>query len=236
MKLMSRFVPLLSVLVVFFGAGSVQAVVTSACSVNSIADETCSLAVDQLLPTQLSYGDIEVARRAEKIAAMSARDLAQYKVDHTVPIVVGPGAKMYILDHHHFALALARVKGRHVAILAKITANLGNVPSADFWNEMVQHQWIYLIDENGQGPQPLTSLGTDLFQLKNDSFRSLAWGARKLGGYEDTDVPHADFLWANFFRTSFRRADVDANFDVLAAQAEHLAHSPQARNLPGYIP
>ena len=230
----SKIVFLASV-IALWGAAA-QAVVTTPCSVSSVADETCSISVDQLFPTQLTYGEIEVARRAEKIADMSARELAEYKREHTVPIVVGPGSRMYVLDHHHYSLALARAKGRRSTVIASVTANLANISTQDFWNEMAQHQWIYLFDENGQGPQPLASLGANLFQLKNDSFRSLAWRARKLGGYEDTEVPRADFLWANFFRAYFRRADVDSDFDTIAAQAEELAHSPQARHLPGYIP
>ncbi len=68
--------------------------------------------------------------------------------------------------------------------------------------------------------------------MTDDPYRSLAWAVNSEGGYEDSDVPYADFYWADFFR---ERIDI-RDFKKATAEGVKLAHSPEAKGLPGYTP
>ena len=78
-----------------------------------IADESsCQIALNQLRPTQLTYGQIEVERRQVKFEAMSPSEKEKFIEEHVIPIVKGPGNKLYMLDHHHFGeIRLPQRKG-----------------------------------------------------------------------------------------------------------------------------
>jgi hypothetical protein len=210
------------------------AIVSDDCSVHSARGVTCSVTVDQLHPTQLTYGAIEVDRRAAKIADMSDSKRRAYLQNHVIPLVVGPQGVLYVTDHHHFAMAYAQVVGNDAAVLATIQENWAALTPASFWAQMAVAQYTYLYDEHGDGPLTPAALSADLFSLRDDPFRSLAWGVRSNDGYDDTTVPHADFQWANFLRQRFDAQAVTTAFDATVTQATAVAHSAAARGLPGY--
>lgn len=226
---------ILGLLLLFLDHGGASFAADAAiCGLTSSTGERCAIAVDQIRPTQLTFGAIEVERRAVKLGAMSDEALQRYLERHLVPVVVAPDGGIYITDHHHLALALATAAGRSALISAVIVENWSSESPSQFWRKMQAANLVYLYDERGEGPRPLTSLPVSLFGLKDDPFRSLAWGVNNNGGYNDTDVPYADFKWANFFRTRLDRTEVQENFDAAVEAATKLAHSPDARDLPGY--
>jgi hypothetical protein len=206
------------------------------CTAQSARGVTCGVAIDQLHPTQLTYGAIEVERRAAKIADMDAAERRSYLKEHVVPLVVGPQGVFYVTDHHHFAMAYAQIVGDSAVVLATIQENWGTLDPAVFWPKMADAQYTYLFDEHGEGPMTLAALPQDVFGLRDDPFRSLAWGVKKAGGYQDSTVPHADFQWANFLRTRFAADTVRGDFDTTVERAVDAAHSASARDLPGYQP
>jgi hypothetical protein len=205
------------------------------CQANTVVGATCTATISELNPTQLTVGVIEVDARAKRMADMSDSELSQYEIDHTVPVVIGPSGIVYITDHHHYALALAKVKGDHTRIPAYVIANWTTLSTMDFWRHMAEAQYTYLYDEHGQGPLTIDALPSNLFDLKDDPYRSLAWGVRKNGGYKETTAPRADFAWAAFFRTRIPEALIESYFDTAVRRGSQKALSPDARNLPGYI-
>lgn len=206
------------------------------CGVSTRAGQNCKITADALHPTQLTYGAEEVKRRSDKIATMSFSKLQKYIAAHIVPVVIGPAGDVYITDHHHFAMAMAETFGQETIISAWVVQNWSNQSPKDFWQWMDAQSYTYLFDENGQGPKGVEALPDSIFELKNDSYRSLAWAVSNAGGYDTTTVPHADFIWANFFRLNIDKDAIDNDFENAVANALPLAHSMDAQTLPGYIP
>lgn len=206
----------------------------AACTVSMPVGATCTVSVAALRPTQFALGAIEVQKRAKKLRAMSATELERYKRAHVIPLVVSPDHAFYATDHHHFAVALAQVEGRNATLVATIQENFGSVANGQFWVQMEAAHYLYLFDENGDGPLQASSLPASLFTMGDDPYRSLAWGVQNEGGYDVTTVPHAEFQWADFFRTRIDRSSISDDFEGVVSRGLELARSPEARGLPGY--
>lgn len=195
--------------------------------------EVVTVPILQLHPTQSVVGEREVAEKESKIKGKDAAELREYIADHTVPVVIGPGNTLYMVDHHHTMLALLR-SGRAQTCDARILANYSNLTMPEFWKQMEKKKWVYL--KNGQG-QPITpsQIPSTLTDMGNDPYRALAGQVRDEGGYRKTDIPFADFAWANYFRSQINMGPGQAGWDAAVKQAMAIAHSPVAQNLPGYI-
>ena len=92
-------------------------------------------------------------------------------------------------------------------------------------------QWF---DTSPLVPKPIDSLPSNLFELKDDPYRSLAWDVLTKNGYGKTTVPHADFLWAEFFRARVSKKMIRSDFSKSVSLGTELASSPAAARLPGY--
>ena len=204
------------------------------CSANSRVGDDCEIAVRDLKPTQLTAGFEEVHIRAEKIAKKNDAKLADYLQRHITPLIIGPGGAFYLTNRHHLSLAMAEAFGDSARVPAHITDDWSHQSQAQFLEQMQKQSYIYLLDENGQGPLAVSELPKDIFGLRDDPFRALAWTVRKAGGYADTKVAHADFIWANYFRAHLNRADVVADFERATEDGTRLAKAPGASALPGF--
>ncbi len=204
------------------------------CAPTVLGGDLCTVGVLELHPTQLSIGGIEVDLRAENFRKLSANGRQKAIEKHVLPVILGPGNLFYLIDHHHFTAAVAQVLGNRAQLIGKVLHNWSQKTNADFWESMIQGEYVYLIDENGNGPLPYESLTRYVFDLKNDPLRSLAWGVSKNGGYDETDVSHADFLWAQYFRPNFPADFVTSSFEQAVRDATIAAMLPEASGLPGY--
>jgi hypothetical protein len=188
--------------------------------------------IDQLRPTQLTIGKIEVEEKKKKLCAMTAKDQEKFLEDHPMPVVVGPQNALYITDHHHLARA---------ALEAKITTgcfvvedNLSKLSLQEFWQEMDKNLWVHPLDENGVRHR-YASIPRHLQDLVDDVYRSLAGFVRDAGGYEKTKTAFAEFIWADYFRRNVAIEDVRADFGDAVKAARRLARSPHAKGIPGFI-
>lgn len=206
------------------------------CGIDSKSSDFCTVVPRDLQPTQLTFGAIEVDSRAQKFRALSERDRSKSIAEHPLPVIVGPGNTIYLTDHHHFALAAAQVLGDQGKLLGTVLHNWSNRTKEDFWDSMIQSDYVYLMDEHGRGPFGVDRLEHSIFELKNDPLRSLAWGVRNEGGYDRSNVSHADFLWAQYFRPNFPAEFVTASFSKAVTAATVSAGRPEASGLPGYHP
>jgi hypothetical protein len=192
----------------------------------------CEIPIAALHPTQFNIGRLEVQRRAKHIAKMPDWKLALYINDHILPVIIGPGGAPYATDKQHFACALALAG--HTDVVGHIIRNFHDLDAADFWSRMKSANWVYLYDK-GAGPKDVSALPTHLADMTDDPYRSLAWAVRDAGGYgADDAVPYADFHWADFFRSRVKIGEGDAGFDQAVQEALKLAHSPEAKGMPGY--
>ncbi len=94
---------------------------------------------------------------------------------------------------------------------------------------------MYLHDETGKPLANPAGLPRTIGGMRDDPYRSLAWLVREKDGYSETESPCADFHWADFFRTRVHLGDGTNAFDQATTEAVAVAHSPEAKDLPGYI-
>ena len=133
----------------------------------------------------------------------------------------------------------------------------GTLEETYFWKTMHEHNYVYLFDRSGGGPQQPANLPSHIKDLDFDPYRSLAWIVREHHGYVKNTAPFSEFKWANFFRTRIlldqdilagKHTFDDFAFEVdehgrleltddgqeVIEEALFLASSPEARGLPGF--
>jgi hypothetical protein len=199
------------------------------------AGSLCSVEIAKVRPTQFTVGKWEVDRRAEHIAGLKPIKLQAYLEEHRSTIVIGPQGVPYLIDGHHLCSTLMKSKVRST-VDAKVAANLRNLAPAEFWTAMKKNDWVYLYDEKGRGPLETDRLPKTVADLADDPYRSLAWAVRDRGGWEKSPSSFAEFQWATFFRSRIKIENRPGGMEKAVEEALKISHSPEAKNLPGYVP
>ena len=181
-----------------------------------------------LCPTQLTIGLIEVEAKRKHLCALSAKEQGEFLESHPMPVVIGPGKRLYITDHHH--LARAALEAGVSSGYFTVDADFGSHGPEEFWRKMDENSWVHPLDQNGVRHQ-YASIPNHLNELIDDIYRSLAGFVRDAGGYEKT---RAEFIWADFFRRNVAIEDVNADFHGAVRHAQRLARSPLAKGIPGF--
>lgn len=190
--------------------------------------------VEDLRPTQFGIGIREVKIRLKKIEKMDREELRQYLKEKVGSVIVGPGEEFWLVDGHHLARALELDDDKEM--LVRLLHDWSNLSEDEFYAKMTETKKMWLYDENGRVPHDPRELPKKLSGLKNDPYRSLVYIIKKHGGFRDTKLPFQEFIWANFFRTRIERSKVLRPSLSTLKLALRLAHSPMAKNLPGYLP
>ncbi|BBU33538.1 hypothetical protein BTHE68_72720 (plasmid) [Burkholderia sp. THE68] len=191
-----------------------------------------TLRIDQLHPTQMTHGERQIRQKAAAFRDLSAHDVAMAIAEKPIAIVLGPGGEPYVIDHHHVACALARIGVKEMPFM--LVEDLSGLSIAQFWLTLENNAWVYPYDANARRIA-FRDMPVHIWDAVNDEFRSLAAFVRDAGGYEKTEVPLADFRWANLFRAYFAQPVDDAQFDALIGRACDLARSDAGAGLPGFI-
>ena len=184
-----------------------------------------------LRPTQLTVGMREVREKQKRWREHKPKKRAELLGRHMIPVVLGPGDRHYVIDHHHLARALHEEGVKDV--LVTVVADLGMVEPKSFWTVMDGHRWVYPYDVKG-ARHDYRKLPTTVADLKDDPFRSLAGELRRVGGFAKDTTPFSEFLWADFLRNRMSRKNVEADFSKAIERALTLAKSQDAIYLPGW--
>jgi hypothetical protein len=199
-----------------------------------VTPEPFKCEVAALRCTQFCVGMREVAFKRAQLEEESKSERKDFLKNHLIPVVRGPGGELFLTDHHHLARALWDAGHQHAWAVQQ--ADLSADTVADFWKTMEQKHWLYPVNDRGQS-RPYGDLPKHVKDLKDDPYRSLAGLARNAGAFLKDDAPFAEFRWAEFFRS---RVELGAtgkpDFDAALKQAEMLAGSSAAKDLPGYKP
>jgi hypothetical protein len=149
-----------------------------------------------------------------------------------IPTVFGPAGELFIVDCHHFALALwqAQVDWAYLRIID----DASTLKATAFWRHMEAKGWFYPFDEIGRPIAP-AELPIWLHALRHDPYRDLAWAVREAGGFEKVTTPFSEFRWANFFREHISLATVRRDHNAAIGKALKLCRSKAAAALPGHI-
>jgi hypothetical protein len=189
------------------------------------------VAILDLRPTQITVGMREVQEKRGRVRKHPPKKIGKFLGDHMIPVVRGPKDRMYVIDHHHLALALHREGVRD--ILVSVVADLSELEPDAFWTVLDHHSWVHPYDAEGRR-RTVRDIPKSVTELKDDPFRSLAGELRRAGGFAKDTTPFSEFLWADFLRRRMRRKLVEKKFGTAVTQAMKLAKSQAARYLPGW--
>ncbi|MGZ3768669.1 MAG: ParB-like protein [Bdellovibrio sp.] len=200
-------------------------------SSSSRADDVVRILVKDLHPTQMSVGLLEVRRKAKKIANFNKSERDSFLVKNPVPVVVGPSGDLFIIDHHHLSRAVLEAGHKHVYI--KKVGDFSSLNETEFWNLMKTKGYVYLFDDKDKAITP-KELPSQVKDMQDDPYRSLAGVVRKCGGYTKDFTPFAEFKWASFFRSRLKFENSKKGLKKILPQAIQLAQGKDAEGLPGY--
>ena len=165
---------------------------------------------DLIRPSQGAVGMREVAIKITEVINLGPKPekLAKFLLKEALPVVRGPAGGLHLIDHHHLGRALWEAKYRTVQV--EVVDDLTALAPGDFWAEMEKRRWLHANDAKGVfvGPDKLPQHVKD---MGDDAYRSLAGAVRNAGGYQKTDVPFAEFKWADFLRVRIPLSTVETS-------------------------
>ena len=190
-----------------------------------------TVAIKDLRPTQITVGMREVAEKRKRWRDTGTKKGEKFLGRHTMPVVLGPKSRHYIIDHHHLALALHGEGVKDVAVT--IVANLCKLEIDAFWVVMDDHNWMHPFDADGQR-RHYKDIPKSVTGMVDDPFRSLAGELRRAGGFAKDTMQFSEFLWADFLRRRLKRKTIERDFARAIEAALALSQSKDADYLPGW--
>jgi hypothetical protein len=190
-----------------------------------------TVTITDLRPTQITVGMREVMAKRKLWRETGKKKGEKFLGKHTMPVILGPKERHYIIDHHHLARALHDEGVEDVAVT--VVANLSKLETDAFWVVLDNRSWMHPFDADGQR-RHYSDIPKSVIDLADDPFRSLAGELRRAGGYAKDTTPFSEFLWADFLRRQLKRKMVENDFDRAVEKALELAKSMDADYLPGW--
>jgi hypothetical protein len=185
--------------------------------------------IAKLRPTQITVGMAEVEKKRRRWR--DVKDKAEFLDGHTVPVLLGPNRRRYVIDHHHLARALLDEGVPEVAVAVR--ADLSHLSKAAFWNFLDNRGWCHPYDDRGKRIE-FDQMPRRIADLSDDPFRSLSGETRRRGGFTKNVSPFSEFIWADFLRRRMKRQLVECEFETAVAEALRLVRSREAARLPGW--
>lgn len=200
---------------------------------------TCKVAVLDLHPTQLAVGMQQVHEKMAKVAKKQQKGpeaLEKFLQGHPVPVVLGPGQKRYLIDHHHLCSALHKMGVE--SCYAGTVCDYSELSQEQFWVAMARRNYLWPHKPDGtaaDGHELPGLLPQTVEGLADDPYRSLAALVRKAGGFNKSTKPFSEFIWANYLRPRVPMV-LMAVPDVEAYVHKGISHAmhADAAALPGY--
>ena len=185
----------------------------------------------ELRPTQMTLGMREVVMKQQAWKKRDPKELEKFLGSHMVPVIVGPGQRKYLIDHHHLARALHEIGVESVFVT--IVTDFHKLDVESFWNMMDYHGWTHPFDAKGRR-RDYADLPATIEDMQDDPYRSLAGELRNIGGYAKDSTPYSEFVWADFLRLRIKPKAVKSDFPAALGVALDLAKSEEASYLPGW--
>lgn len=188
-------------------------------------------AIADLLPTQVTIGMREVDIKRKRWREKNGEQAICFLNSHSVPVILGPGNRHYVLDRHHLIRALSDEGLTDLPI--KVIADVSELSDKQFWIALENRGWTHPFDDEGRRYN-YSDIPKSVSDLIDDPFRSLAGALKRGGGYLKDKSPFSEFHWADFLRTKIERKIVEMDFDHALSMAMNLAVSEDAMALPGW--
>ena len=190
-----------------------------------------TIEIDDLRPTQITVGFREVDQKRREWADRTDKGAAKFLGCHMIPTVLGPKGRHYVLDHHHLAMALHQAGQKTVCVT--VLVDLSGLGKASFWTFLDNRAWCHPYDAQGRR-LGFDAIPTQVCDLVDDPYRSLAGELRRAGGFAKDTAPFSEFLWADFLRTRVKARQIKERFATALERAMSLAKSEAAGYLPGW--
>ena len=193
-----------------------------------------SVAIKLLRPTQIAVGQKLVRMKRKGLRGLEGKpqELLDFILVHPIKVVLGPDNLIYVIDHHHLALALLKEGFKTSPV--EVAADYSTLSVTDFWAKMKTQQWVHPYDGKGI-ERSVAAIPARLEELQDNHYRSLATLVRYAGGYTKTETPFVEFRWADYFRPLVKAKLLTGDFKSAVTKAQILAHLPAATKLPGYL-
>jgi hypothetical protein len=194
--------------------------------------------VMRLHPTQFVVGMKEVREKVKKIEEKS-KEGKLHKVieEHKIPAIIGLNKTYYIVDHHHFAVALhlANIMPEDKQAIVVVEQDWSEHSSREFWRRMIASNFVYLFNEKDDHPLSPIDLPKTVEGLKDDPYRSLVHEIIELGDLskEGVDPDFFEFKWAEFFREKMKTPFNAVLTEAGIHEACHLVKSDDAKEIFG---
>jgi hypothetical protein len=184
-----------------------------------------------LLPTQFALGMVQVKVKMQRTAEVPAAQREAFLAKLAISVVRGP-EYLHIVDHHHWTRAWIELGIEAAPIHVK--ADFSDLDKVAFLSSMIDRGWIHPYDERGE-KVPNDSLPRAVADMPDDPYQSLAAFLRGAGVFENPGEFNAKFAWADYLRKYVTgNATTMEGFAVMLAMAFRIAHTEEARSLPGY--
>ncbi len=190
-----------------------------------------TISIMDLRPTQITVGMREVKAKRSAWRSKDQKKGGKFLGSHMIPVVLGPGDRPYVIDHHHLTRALHDEGVKD--ILVTVVANLSRLEKDCFWFVLDNHNWMHPFDATGRR-RSHRQLPKTIAGLVDDPYRSLAGELRHLGGFAKDTTPFSEFIWADFLRRRIDARLVTRNFEAALVKGMRLAKSEEANYLPGW--
>jgi hypothetical protein len=190
-----------------------------------------STPIDELRPTQMTVGMREVEAKRKAWRDNDPKKKQKFLEAHMIPVILGPGRRNYVIDHHHLARALHEEGQTHVFVT--VVADLHRLDDGAFWTVLDFRAWTHPYDARGKR-RDFSELPKSIKGLKDDPYRSLAGELRRVGGFAKDTTPFSEFLWADFLRRRIKPKAVEKDFAATLETALAMAKSGDADYLPGW--
>jgi hypothetical protein len=214
-----------------FHAASRAAIVEGAAMTTIREPLVRPIPISELYPTQITVGMREVKAKRERWREQHGKKAQEFLGRHMIPVVLGPGGKHYVIDHHHLARALQEEGVQDV--LVTVLANLSKLDRDMFWFVLDTRDWMHPFDDEGRR-RDHKDLPKSVTKLVDDPYRSLAGELRRAGGFAKDTTPFSEFQWAQFLRSRVKRKLIEHDFASAVETALELAKSEEANYLPGW--
>jgi hypothetical protein len=191
----------------------------------------CICELDSVRPTQGAVGWAAVDARRKRLSEKTVEELDRYLRPRPAPGYFGPDGAFYIVDRHHLSRVLHTMGHRFMYCM--VLGDRSDLDERSFWSILVDGGEAHAFDADGNPIEP-AALPDRIADLPDDPFRSLAGFVRDACKYEKSDLPFAEFAWAEFFRRRVTIEPTPAGWRQAVDKAGKLAGSPEARGLPGY--
>ncbi len=187
--------------------------------------------IAELRPTQMTVGLREVHEKRRRWRDYDPEKKRAFLGAHTIPTLLGPKKKHYVIDHHHLSRALHEEGVTEV--LVTVVADLHHLDKDAFWTVCDHKSWVHPYDAEGVR-RDFDDIPKTVTDLADDPFRSLAGELRRAGGFAKDTTPFSEFLWADYLRRNIKEKRVEHDFSAALEKAMALAKSKDAGYLPGW--